>query len=147
VNTELLGAVREGWGWTGIDAAAVTAVSPFGHLIVRDAQGAFWYLDPELRSLDRVASDEPSLFAYLRDAEVQEIWEAMALVDAARVRLGAPEAGRCYSLKTHALLQGDYSHDNLCTIPIAELIRFTGDFEQQTRHLPEGSAVQLKVVE
>lgn len=147
MTADLVDAVRDSWGWTGIDAAAVTAVSPFGHLIVQDAAGAFWYLDPELRSLDRIADDEPALFAHMGDPEVRQIWEALALVEAAYDRLGAPEPGRCYSLKTHALLEGDYSHENLCTVPIVELIRFTGDFERQTRHLPDGSAVQLKIVE
>ena len=147
MTADLVNAVRDGWGWTGIDAAAVTAVSAFGHLIVQDRQGGYWYLDPELRTLERIAGDEAALFAHMRDDDVREIWEAHALVEAAHDRLGPPGPGQCYSLKTMALLQGDYAHHNLCTISIAELIRFTGDFERQTQHLPEGSTVQLKVVE
>ncbi len=147
MTTALIDAVREGWGWTGIDAAAVTAVSPFGHLIVRDGGGAFWHLDPEMRTLERVGEDEPALFAYMRKPDVREVWEADALVEAARALLGEPGDGRCYSLKTMALLKGDYAHENLCTIPIAELIAFTGDFERQTHELPDGAQVRLKVID
>lgn len=143
----LVEAVRQGWGWTGIDPEAVTAVSPFGHLVVRDRQRAFWYLDPELRSLDRIAVDEAGLFAHMNQPDVRDIWQAEALVDAARHRLGEPGEGRCYSLTTVALLQGNYAHENLCTMSIAELISFSGDFEEKTRHLPDGTKVDLKVVD
>lgn len=144
---DLVGAVMRGWGWTGIAPEAIRAVSPFGHLIIRDVAGDFWYLDPELRSLERIAGTETELFAHMNKPDVREVWQALALVDAARERLGDPGEGYCYSLKTMALLQGDYNHDNLCIIPVAELIDFTGDFERQTHHLPRGSKIQLKVVD
>ena len=145
--SDLVEAVRSGWGWTGIVPEAIGAVSPFGHLIIRDVTGDFWYLDPELRALERIGRTEAELFAHMNKQDVREVWQALALVDAARERLGEPGEGRCYSLKTMALLQGDYAHDNLCTIPVAELIAFTGDFERQTHHLPRGSKIQLKVVD
>lgn len=147
MSEALLTAVREGWGWTGIDPELVTAVSPFGHLVLRDRAGAFWYLDPEMRLLDKIGGDETEMIAHMNQPEMREIWHAAPLVKAARDRLGEPGEGRCYSLKTLALLKGDYAHDNLCTIPIAELISFTGDFERQTRHLPDGAQVKLKVVD
>ncbi|MEG3181964.1 T6SS immunity protein Tdi1 domain-containing protein [Sphingomonas sp. LT1P40] len=146
-SAALVEAIREGWGWKGIEPDAVTAISPFGHLIVRDAKKAFWYLDPELRTLEQVATDEAGLFTHMREPDVREVWEARALVDAAHARLGDPATGRCYTLNTLALLRGDYGHDNLCTMPVEELILFTGDFERQTHELPEGAQVQLKVVE
>ena len=145
--SDLIEAVRRGWGWTGIVPEAIGAVSPFGHLIIRDVAGDFWYLDPELRKLERIGSTEAELFEHMNKPDVREVWEALALVHAARRRLGEPDEGKCYSLKTMALLQGDYDHDNLCIIPVAELIDFTGDFERQTHHLPRGSKIQLKVVD
>lgn len=143
----VLSAVSESWGWTGIEPAAITATSPFGHLIIRDQAGAFWYLDPELRSLERIANDEPGLFAHMREPDVREIWEASALVDAARSRLGDPGSGKCYSLVPEALIEGNYAPENLWIISVAELVRFTGDFEHQTRDLPDGSTIALKVVD
>jgi hypothetical protein len=145
--SDLLEAIGRGWGWTGIVPAEIGAVSRFGHLIIRDVAGDFWYLDPELRTLERIGSTEAEVFAHMNKQEVREVWQALALVDAARERLGEPGEGQCYSLKTMALLRGDYGHDNLCIIPIAELIDFTGDFERQTHHLPPDSKIQLKVVD
>lgn len=145
--SELLDAVQAGWGWTGIRAVEVCGVSRFGHLILRDADGAFWYLDPEIRTLEKIGRDHDEYLAHMNQPKVRETWQALALVDAAREKLGEPGPGRCYSLKTMALLQGDYAHENLCTMPVAELIAFTGDFEQQTRGLPDGARVELKVVD
>lgn len=147
MNDAVLLAVQEAWDWTEVSAEAVTASSRFGHLIVRDTMGSFWYLDPELRSFDRVATDEAGLFAHMGQQEVREIWQAEALVEAAAERLGAPGPDECYSLVPRALIAGDYAHENLWIVPLAELIRFTGDFERQTRHLPANSPISIKVVD
>lgn len=144
---DLLAAVRDSWGWTGLQPAAVTAISPFGHLILRDGAGHFWYFDPELRQVDRIAESDEALFSHMNDPEVKEVWLAENLVEQAQNRLGAPPPGSCYSLTPHALLEGNYGPENLWIVRITELIRFTGDVEQQIRHLPEGAKFELKVTE
>jgi hypothetical protein len=147
MSNELIDAISDGWGWTGLCAADVVATSPFGHLVIRDEDGRFWYLDPELREIDRIADTEEQLFTHMNKAEVKQVWLAENLVAEARDRLGAPPPGCCYSLTPHALLAGDYSPENLWIVPIVELVRFTGSVEQQTRHLPEGTKFELKVTE
>ena len=139
--------VNQDWSWAGISAVAVTAVSPMGHLIVRDEAGAFWYLDPEVVTLEQVAIDETGLFAHMNQAETREIWESLALVAAAHDRFGDPGEGRCYALKVPALLGGEYIPENLCTISIAELISFTGSLGLQTHDLPDGHKVVIKMVD
>ena len=143
----ILEAVKTGWGWTGIAPAAITAISPFGHLIVRDDAGAFWYLDPEVRTLETVGRDEPELLAHMNQLEVRDTWQANVLAAAALERLGVPGEGQCYSLTPLALLKGDYAHENLCILPVVELTIFSGDVERQTRDLPPGSAINIKVTE
>jgi hypothetical protein len=144
VSDALAKIVDQDWNWTGICAAAVTAVSPMGHLIVRDEAGTFWYLDPEMVTLEQVAADETGLFAYMNQPKRREVWESMALVEAAHQRFGDPGEGRCYALKVPALLGGEYVLENLCTISIAELISFTGSLGLQTRDLPDGHKVVIK---
>jgi hypothetical protein len=147
VSDALTEIVNQDWSWAGISAAAVTAVSPMGHLIVRDEAGAFWYLDPEMVTLEQVAIDETGLFAHMNQAETREVWESLALVEAAHDQFGDPGEGRCYALKVPALLGGEYVPENLCTIPIAELISFTGSLGLQTRDLPDGHKVVIKMVD
>lgn len=145
MSAALIDAIRADWAWVPIDPDAVVAISPFGHLIVRDTQGAFWYLDPELRALDRVADDEPGLFAHMNLPDVREVWEAQALVERAHAAIGAPEPGHCYSLSIHALLQGNYAVDDFWHPPVVELIVAMGSIERQLREqgVPEGGAVRL----
>ena len=131
----------------GIDPTRVTAISPFGHLIVSDRSGAYWYLDPELRTLEQVADCDTELFTYMNQPEVRQTWQASALVEQAFAHLGESAAGWCYSLKPLALLGGDYNPENLCILPVEELVRFSGSVEEQTRHLPEGASFRLKVVD
>jgi hypothetical protein len=139
--------IARDWGWTGIEPEAVTAVSAMGHALVRDRQGAFWYLDPELVTLEQVATDETGLFAHMNRPATRELWESLALVEAARERLGEPGQGRCYGFKVPPLLGGEYTPENLCTYPIAELVSFAGSLGLQTRDLPDGQKVVLKVVD
>jgi len=147
VSAELIEAIRTDWAWVAINPEAVGAISPFGHLIVRDTEGAFWYLDPELRTLERIADNEAGLFAHMNDPEVREIWEAHALVERAHAAIGAPGPGRCYSLSIAALLAGNYAVDDFWHPPVTELIGVMGSVERQLRDqgVAEGGAVRLTV--
>lgn len=143
----LVDVVREAWGWTGADAVEVVAINPFGHLIVREGDGGFRYLDPELHTFDRIANDRPGLERWAADEEVREIWAAARLVEQAHERLGEPAPGSCYTLAPAALVAGDYAAENMVTLPIVELIRFSAAVERQAGHLPAGATVLMKVVE
>lgn len=144
--TSLLDALRQGWSWTGIDFAEITAISKMGQLIVTDTAGTFYHLDPEVRQLVRIGSDA-EIPAYFANPEVELIWRAEALVEAARQRLGELPEGYVYTLKPQALVAGDYAHENLCMLPVAELISFAGDFERQTKDWPDGTRFQFKVTD
>lgn len=147
MSDALVEAVRNGWGWTGIDPEAVTATSPFGHAIVRDTEGAYWYLDTELRTLERIATDEAGLFAHMNDPGVREAWEALVPLERARELIGEPGPGRCYSRAILSLLEGKFDRDDFWHPPITELISVMGDIERQTASLPEGAKYQIKVVD
>jgi hypothetical protein len=67
------------------------------------------------------------------------------LVSIASARHGTPGAGRCYCLKLPAVIGGGYVIDNIGTISIDELIRFSGNIAQQIEHLPDGSNIKIKI--
>ncbi|WP_067733723.1 T6SS immunity protein Tdi1 domain-containing protein [Novosphingobium naphthalenivorans] len=137
-------ALRRDWGWTGVSFEDIIAVSPMGHVLVADTAGAIHYLDPETRELIRLGS-EAQAAQYMADPEVACVWRAEALVAAARERLGAPEDGEVYTRTPEALIAGDYAHENLIRLPLAELLSFSGQVACQTQDLPEGTPIQLKV--
>ncbi|MFC0205946.1 T6SS immunity protein Tdi1 domain-containing protein [Novosphingobium soli] len=137
-------ALNAAWGWTGVAFAEVVAHSLMGHMLVTDGAGTFHYLDPELGSVARLG-DEAAARAHMAREETQVIWRADALVDAAAARLGPPAPGEVFSLALPALLAGDYAPENLVRIDLVELIHLTGDLARQTRDLPDGAHVNIKV--
>lgn len=139
-----LQALRQAWGWTLVDFAEIVGQSLMGHLLVIDRAGTFHYLDPDLLTLDRLG-DEAAARAHMALDETQAIWRADALVDAATERLGFTAMGEVYSRTVSALLSGDYGHEHLVRISLVELIYLTGDLARQTKDLPDGARVQLKV--
>ena len=142
----VLDALRDGWAWTEINFAEVHAVSRMGHLLFSDADGCFHYLDPELRTIE-VLGDEQAARAYFDKEETRKVWQAIPLVEAARERLGECPEGSVYTLKPLALLEEDYAHENLCILPLKELISWTGDVTRQLKDLPDGSQYRIQIVD
>ena len=139
-----LDALRYGWGWTEIAFAEVHQVSPMGHLLLSDADGCFYYLDPDGLRIEALGHEQAAR-AHLACDETREVWHAAALVEAARERLGEPPEGSVYTLTPIALLQGDYSHDNLWILSLDELLRFTGDIARQIKDLPDGAQYRIEI--
>lgn len=140
----VLDALRDGWGWTEIAFAEVHAVGPTGHLLVSDTDRCFHYLDPELGTIDALGSEQAAR-AHLAREDVREVWEARALVEAARERLGDCPEGSVYTLTPAALLKGDYAPGNLWICRLEELVRFTGDVARQIRDLPDGAQYRIEI--
>jgi len=139
-------ALNTAWSWTGVEFAEVVAQSLMGHLLVTDKAGAFHYVDPEMGTVT-LLGDEAGARDHMALDETQAIWRADALIDAATKRLGFNALGEVYSLTLPALIAGDYAPENLIKIDLVKLIYLTGDLARQTRDLPDGAAVQLKVID
>jgi hypothetical protein len=140
----VLTTIRNAWGWTGLDPAQVEAVNPFGNVIVRAADGAFWRICPEQLSCEVVARDAEQYAALCADEDFQVDWQMERLVQLAQSTLGPTSEGRCYCLKVPALLGGAYDADNLGTIDLDELASFAGDIAKQIKDLPDGTQVTIE---
>lgn len=139
-----LHALRSAWGWTGVEFAEVITHSLMGHMLVTDRAGLFHYLDPDVGVVTALG-DEAAAAAHMAREETQVVWRADALVEAAAARLGPPAMGEVYSLRPQAMVAGDYAHENLIRIDLVDLIYLSGDIARQTRDLPEGAPVNVKV--
>ena len=147
MNENLVKDIVDYWGFAGIEPTNIHAISPFGHLVISDIHGRFWYLDPEVRTLEQIAENGEGMIEYMNRPEVSEIWLAEALVERAKALIGAPPTDRCYALKPLAMLAGDYASDDFWHTPVSELIRFSGSIEQQTQGFPDGQVYEIKVTE
>lgn len=142
----LVEAVNDGWGWTGLTAVRLIAQSPMGHLVLSDPDHSFFYLDPDGMAIIPLGT-EAEAKAHLASDEARELWSGGALVVEGLKRFGEPPEGSVFTIKPHAMIEGHYEPENLCIMPLDELIRFTGDVAQQIKNLPDGSQIQFEVTQ
>jgi hypothetical protein len=139
--------IREAWGWKGIKSAEVVAVSKFGNVIFTDQAGKYWRICPEELECEVIADSAASYERLLNDPEFKQDWEMARLVDIAEAKYGTQPIHRCFCLKTPSILGGAYELENIGTISIGELIRFSGDVANQIKDLPPGSKIEIKLVD
>lgn len=144
---DVLETIRESWGWTGIEPKEVVAMNSFGNLLVRDCIGAVWRICPEDLHCRVVAANDRELEGLLEDPEFVRDWEMRRLVDAARVKLGSLQPGRCYCLRVPAAIGGDYEEHNLATLRLEELIAVSGSIAKQVKDAPPGTRIELKLID
>jgi hypothetical protein len=142
----MLDTIRNAWGWIGLDPAEVVATNPFGNVIVRATDGAYWRICPEEWSCEQVARNEDDYTALSSEEEFRTDWEMARLVQLAREKLGPLPEGRCYCLKQPAVIGGSYEAANLETISLDELIAFSGDMAEQIKDVPDGGQIQIEIV-
>jgi hypothetical protein len=131
--------INEAWGWVGLTAVEVLGVNAFGNLIIRDEDGSFWRLRPQDLSCELVAEDREQLDALSYNQDFLNDWYMPELVDLAESTLGPLAEGRRYCLKIPSALGGHYGSENLATVPLSELIRFSGEGAQQFEGMPRWS--------
>jgi hypothetical protein len=128
--------INAAWGWVGLDAVEVLGENAFGNLIIRDADGMYWRLCPNELCCEPVAEDHAALAALSYNQDFLNAWYMPDEVGLAESTLGPLGAGRKYCLRIPSALGGDYGRDNLATVPLSELIRFSGEGAQQFDGLP-----------
>ncbi len=144
---DLIATIKDSWGWVGIDPSRIVAENDFGNLIIEDRGGRYWRLCPEEVYCTRVANSEAEFDELERDPEFLADWEMASLTEAAGLALGSLPTGRKYCLKIPGTLGGSYEVENMATITLGELISFSGDIGYQTKDIPDGTKVALKVVD
>jgi len=141
-----LEALRQGWGWTGIEFARIEAVSPMGHLLVADADGCLYHLDPGLFTVAALGNEDAARAHFAND-DMRLVRQAHTWVEAARERLGQCPDGSIYFLRPIALTEGNYIRDEFCILPLAELISVTGEITRQTKDLSPGAKFEITIVD
>ncbi|MRJ44238.1 DUF1851 domain-containing protein [Idiomarina loihiensis] len=139
--------IKGSWGWIGIEPLAIVGENDFGNLMIEDVDGKFWRLCPEDVYCEVVAKDRGELDQLSQDQDFLEDWYMQALVEQAKESLGALSEGRKYCLVIPAALGGEYGISNIKTVPLVELVRFSGDLAKQIKDLPDGAEIQLRVVD
>jgi hypothetical protein len=139
--------ICEAWGWKGIQSAKVIAMNKFGNVMFTDQAGKYWRICPEELECKVIADCLATYEEVMKDQQFAADWEMARLVNVAEAKYGVQPVHRCFCLKTPGVLGGAYDIENVATIRIGELIRFSGDVARQIKDLPPGSKIQLRIVD
>lgn len=146
-TTTLLIEIGQSWGWTGIKPVQVVKENPFGNLVIQDTNGKYWRLCPEEVSCEIIAESKLELDRLFEDRSFLDDWYMTPLVSLAEDLCGPLTRNRKYHLRVPGVLGGEYGGSNLVTVDQIDQLRFSGDIGRQIRDLPDGSEIELKVVE
>lgn len=144
---DIIEVIREHWSWVGIEPHDVVGENDFGNLIIQDIHGKYWRLCPEDVYCEMVAHNKEELDALSTNQDFLHDWYMQELVDKSVQEYGQLESGRKFYLVTPGPLGGAYNVSNIKTAPLIEIISLSGDIGHKIVGLPEGSKVELKVVE
>ena len=139
--------IEESWGWVGIHPVEVVGENDFGNLMIKDSSGSYWRMCPEDAYCEVIANNREELDALSINQEFLEDWHMQSLVEQANEHLGPLTNGQKYCLVTPGVLGGEYAISNIKTVPLIELIRFSGHVAKEIKDLPDGAQIQLKVVD
>ena len=143
---DVLKAIIESWGWTGVLPVEFVGDNDFGNIIFKDHKGCYWRICPEELSCDMVAENKEGFKDLAKDDEFVEDWYMKVLVDKAKDKFGPLEQGRKYCLAVPGALGGAYDLDNIKTISFEELISFSSELAGKIKDLPEGSQIKINWV-
>ncbi len=143
----LLKEIEESWGWVGIIPDEIVSENKFGNLIIKDNQNRFWRLCPEDVYCEIVANSIDDYNKLIHDNEFLEDWHMASMVEEAEQMLGTLKDNFKYHMVIPGVLGGEYGGKNIKSAPLIELIRFSGDLGKQIKDLPEGSNIELKLVD
>jgi len=143
----IIDTVNDAWGWSGIEAEELVGENDFGNLMLKDVNGRYWRLSPEDVYCKVVAENKSELDALSVNQEFLSDWYMKTLTDLAIERFGKPESGRKFHLTIPGILGGEYGIENIQVVDQLEQIRFSGDIGRQIMNLPEGSEIQLKIID
>lgn len=143
----LIEAIKEAWGWAGIEPREVVGENDFGNLMIRDTHGVYWRLCPEEVYCKVVARNRSELDELSKNQEFLSDWYMKDLTISAKEKLGPISPGRKYHFAIPGLLGGEYDISNICTISQVEQIRFSGDIGRQIKDLPDGAKIEFRTID
>lgn len=141
----IITAVKQAWGWSGVDPAEIVAQNEFANLLIKDVNGKYWRLCPEDVYCEVLAQDDAEFDQLFSNEEFLEDWHMHVLVKKAKQEIGALHDDRRYCLATPGVLGGEYAVSNIKTAPLVEIVSAAGDLARQIKDLPDGTKIKLMV--
>lgn len=116
----------------------------FADVFLSDAAGAIHQLDIGAGGISEIAG---SLEEFrLRCIEDEELWLLRPLIQHCRDAGLIPGPNECYAYKVMPMFkEGSYDPSNIEVRPVKSWLSFAGTLYRETRALPDGATVELRV--
>jgi len=133
------------WGWFFDETYELLVVSVFGDpFLMKD--GRVYWLNTGTADFE-VAADSVEEFNTLLAGDQGAIWLLSDVAEKLEAGGLIPSSAECYSYIKLPILGGEYEVANFYPLPLDEHFAITGDILSQIKFLPDGQAVNIKVVE
>ncbi len=153
-DAELAAEWAAAWRWLLPDTEAVLVCSMFGGVFFTDSAGAVHWLECGTGFVEQVAVSAEQFDGLLTasheppGSSLVSEWFLPFLVEQLLDAGKRPEPGQCYGLTILPVFEGGtYSVDNTFVVSAGEWLSHTGEVHQQLAALPDGTRVQLKVID
>jgi hypothetical protein len=134
------------WRFLLPESFAIWLVNRFGDIVLVVEDGSVHFFDVGAGTIRRVADNREHFCTLIDQDDNGNEWLMMDLTDdcvAAGLKLSA---NQCYSFKIPPILGGEYSVDNVAPADLAVHYSFQADICRQTKDLPDGTKVEIVVL-
>jgi hypothetical protein len=131
--------------WSKLAEYTPLGLNCFGEIFLRDEVGKVFFFDISENKLEKIAENEDEFHDRL--IEDSDGWLLRPLVDACRDVNLRPETGECYAFRIPPVLGGAYDCDNIWVARISEWHAFMRDMCMQIKDYPDGTTIELRIVD
>jgi hypothetical protein len=134
------------WKWLLPDTFELWLVSKFADLVIVRADGSVWFVDTSAGSIQQIAESRDQ-FGEVIEKDVDSFcnWFMTFAVDELVAAGLTLNSGQCYSYKHPPGLGGPYEMANFVVTDLAVHLGLHGQIFGQTKSLPDGAKVILKI--
>ena len=139
--------LTENWTWLIGTDKKVLLVSTIGDMFLTDNNKRVYWLDVGGGEFKLVADTIEDFEERLKDIEQVNEWFMIDLATELRHSEKKLKDGQLYSYYKLPIIGGDYTVDNFAPLGIEEHFGYLGDIHKQIKDLPDGTKVEIKIVD
>ncbi|MBI3220032.1 MAG: DUF1851 domain-containing protein [Bacteroidetes bacterium] len=135
------------WTWLIGTNKKPILVSAIGDMFLQANSKEIYWLDVGGGEMRLIANGIQDFEEKLKNIEQVNEWFMIDLAMNLRLSDKKLKDGQLYSYKKLPIIGGDYTADNFVPLDIVEHFCCTGDLHKQIKDLPDGTMVEIKIVE
>ncbi len=139
--------ILEDWVWLVGNNKAIVFITCIGDLFLKNSNEEYFWLDVGIGEFDKVADSKEEFESKLKDNDIRDDWFLTKVVLKLRASGLALKEGYLYSYKKLPILSGSYQTDNFELTLIEIHFSIIGQLQRQLKDIPDGTQVNLKIID